>query len=272
MRWCRAGRLCTTVTPAPRRQRGRDRVEGGRQPVEELGRPRRRVRTSGGASRSTSGCDGVDEDAGVARRGLDLRGDRRGSARSPSSRPRPRTRRPAGGRSAFTPVASASPELRDAGRAGRRARSCRARPARPRTRPGCRRTSTRAGPGPSSAGRLAERDAGTDRQAAAEPLGQRDDVRARAPVGAGARTSPRSARCRSAPRRGRAARRRRGADPPAPRGSRPGGTTTPPSPRIGSRMTAAVSASTAAPSASTSPYGTKSTPPGSGSNGSRLAG
>ena len=41
---------------------------------------------------------------------------------------------------------------------------------------------------------------------------------------------------------------------------------------IGSRKTAAVASSTAAASASTSPYGTCTTSPGSGANGSCLAG
>ena len=51
-----------------------------------------------------------------------------------------------------------------------------------------------------------------------------------------------------------------------------GGTTTPFSPWIGSRITIAVSGPTAASSAAGSPYGTKVTSPGSGRNGSTLDG
>ena len=50
-----------------------------------------------------------------------------------------------------------------------------------------------------------------------------------------------------------------------------GGTTTPASPWMGSRITAAVSSVTALASAASSPYGTKVTSPGSGSNGVRYA-
>ena len=50
-----------------------------------------------------------------------------------------------------------------------------------------------------------------------------------------------------------------------------GGTTTPASPWIGSRITAAVWSVTALASAASSPYGTKVTSPGSGSNGARYA-
>ena len=125
-------------------------------------------------------------------------------------------------------------------------------------------------PGWSRCAASPEAEAGTDRDAAAEALGQGDDV--------GRTGSPRPGRwanqapvrpmpvCTSSSHSSApwsSAIRAGGREVAA------GGTTTPASPWIGSSTTAAVSSVTAAASAAASPYGTKVTSPGSGSNGAR---
>ena len=120
-------------------------------------------------------------------------------------------------------------------------------------------------PGLQQLARRAQADTGPDGEAAAEALSQRDDVRDDAGVlageaGAGAADAglhlvedeQRAALRGDLPGRREVARRRRDGTP---------------SPMIGSRKTAAVSASTASASAATSPYGTWETPGVSGSNG-----
>ena len=122
-------------------------------------------------------------------------------------------------------------------------------------------------------GRRPVGDDGADRQAAAEALGERDDVGAHARGGDGAgQPARRPGRCRPAPRRGAAARRRRRRPPGPPRGSRRAARRRRPRPGPARARRAAVRAVDGGASAAASPYGTKVTGPGSGSKGARLAG
>ena len=111
------------------------------------------------------------------------------------------------------------------------------------------------------AGREQARDVGTerhqraDRHAAAQALGQRHGV-GHDPGLLEREPACRCGRCRSAPRRARAARRGRWSAR-GPAAGRPGpASITPASPWIGSRTTAATSPVTAARRAASSPYGT----------------
>ena len=167
------------------------------------------VRTSGGTSRTTSGATALTRKPALAGGRLDRRRDRRGQHDAEQQPGAADGRRPAGGRAPVMPVGERLAQRPRRARAGRPARWCRARRARRRRRPGCRRTWCRARPGTSSVGRVAEGQAGADRQAAAEPLGQGDDVGLDARA-TGGRTRRRCGRSRSAPRRARAARRAAG--------------------------------------------------------------
>lgn len=125
--------------------------------------------------------------------------------------------------------------------------------------------------GPEEVGRGAEGDGRTDREAAAEALGEGHDIGLDAlvrlvlePVAAAADAGLHLVEDEE--RAGGAG------DLPGRLEVAGGGTTTPFSPWIGSMTTRAVSSVTAARSASASPYGTWVTSPGSGRNGVCLAG
>ena len=139
-------------------------------------RPASAVRISGGARRSTSGCTALARNPAVAQRGggpaatgvgqhdaeqqtgpADL-GDQRVAER-------------------LDAVAEPLADPLDVVEQARRPRSCRGPPAPRRSRPGCRRRCCRASPGRAASPAAPKREAGADRQPAAESLGQRDHVR-----------------------------------------------------------------------------------------------
>ena len=200
MRWWRAalvGRTVMTPPPAARRvedrgQRGHERVGLVRGQDERRGEPHR------------VGAYGVDEEAGVPRRGLDAAPRPARPARAPATGRRPGGRPAAGGRRASKPVAQRSPtSLTWVSRSSASMVSRTARAAAhdtglpPKVEPWS--------PGAKSEPAGPSADAGADGEAAAETLGQRDDVgthalRRRGEPGTGATDR------RSAPRRRRAAR------------------------------------------------------------------
>ncbi len=170
-----------------------------------------RVSTSGGASRIASGGHRVDDEA-CLERGRATAGatssvelDRRAGG------PRPGHPRRRGWSTAPSAVRSHAPRSRTWARRPSRSMTCEGREGRGRgDRVAAERRAVLAD-AQQGAGPLPERDDRADREAAAEALGEGDDVGhdPAADARRGGRTTRPCARCRSAPRRGSAARRAR---------------------------------------------------------------
>ena len=141
-------------------------------------RPRPRSTISGGASRSTSGLDRVDQQAArPGRRRSTAAGDSPASARRPTTARCRAPRRPAGCPAARRPGRQRRAHRAHAGQQVRRCSIVSSTASAAAQQTGLPPKVLPWRPGGEQPGRRAEADAGADRQAAAQPLGQRQDVR-----------------------------------------------------------------------------------------------